>query len=399
MVEEGSFSPDGSRLAYVPMTNARNSAGASIAWKRYRGGRAALIWVANLSDSSIQKVPHENANDHNPMWVDRRVYFLSDRSGPVTLYAYDTQSKKVTQVLPNNGLDIKSASAGPGAIVYEQLGSLHLLDLKTGKPQKLNVRVVGDMPEVRPRFVKVTSRIVTAKLSPTGMRAAFEARGEILTVPAEKGDVRNLTNSPGVAERDPAWSPDGKWITYFSDASGEYALHLREQSGRGEVRKFNLGDPPSFYYSPVWSPDEKKIAYTDKRLNLWYLELEKGAPVRVDTDTYDSPRRFLDRVWSPDGRWLAYTKLLKNHLGAVFVYSLETGKSHQITDGMSDAKFANFDKDSKYLYFTASTDAGPTAGWLDMSSFNRPISRTVYVAVLRKDLPSPLAPESDEEKV
>ncbi len=226
----------------------------------------------------------------------------------------------------------------------------------------------------------------------------FGARGEILTVPAEKGDIRNLTNTPGVAERYPAWSPDGKRIAYFSDESGEYALHLCAQNGLGEVEKINLGNPPSFYYRPMWSPDNKKIAYTDKGLGVWYVDLAKKTPVRVDTDTYDTPERVLNPVWSPDSRWLAYTKQLKNHMRAVFVYSLEEGKAHQLTDGMSDARYADFDKNGERLYFTASTDVGPTTGWLDMSSINRPVSRSVYVIVLRKDLASPLAPESDEEK-
>lgn len=220
-----------------------------------------------------------------------------------------------------------------------------------------------------------------------------------LSVPAEKGNARNLTNSPGVADRDPAWSPNGRSIAYFSDESGEYALHIRDQSGMGEVKKIGLGDPPSYFYSPLWSPDSKKIAYTDKRLNLWYVDIEKGTPVKVDTNTYENPWRVMDPNWSPDNKWITYTKQLNNRMCAVFVYSLETGKSTQVTDGMSDARFANFDKNGKYLYFTASTNAGPTTGWLDMSSFPHQPTRSVYLIVLKKGEPSPLAPESDEEKV
>jgi tricorn protease len=283
--------------------------------------------------------------------------------------------------------------------VYEQFGSLHLFDLAANTSKRFEVRIVGDFPEVRPHFQKVKPAALSAAgLSPTGVRAVFQARGEIVTVPAEKGDIRNLTRTTNVAERDPAWSPDGKWIAYFSDESGEYALHLREQSGLGEVRKINLGEPPSFFYSPRWSPDSKKIAYTDKRLNLWFLEVEKPKPIRIDTDLYESPFRSLEPVWSPDSRWLAYAKHLANHMHAIFVYSRETQKSQQITDGMSDALYPAFDKNGKHLYFTASTDLGLSAGWLDMSSLNRPVTRSVYVAVLKKDLPSPLAPESDEEK-
>ncbi|HEX4966158.1 MAG TPA: PDZ domain-containing protein [Thermoanaerobaculia bacterium] len=397
--EEGTLSPDGSRLAYVPRWNRRNAPGTYVAWKRYRGGLASPVWIGNLADSAVEEVPHQGSNDFDPQWIGDKVYFLSDRNGPVTLFAYDTVSRKVSQVLENHGADIASASAGPGAIVYDQLGKLFLFDLSTGRSRGVEVKVAGDLPAVRPHYMKVTAdRIDSSALSPTGVRAVFEAHGEILTVPAEKGDVRNLTHSPGVAERSPAWSPDGQKIAYFSDESGEYALHIADQTGAGTVKKIDLGNPPSFFYEPKWSPDGKKIAYTDKRLNVWYVDLAKGTPVKVDSDTYDAPTRALDPAWSPDSRFLAYTKTLRNHMGAVFIHALDSGKSTQVTDGMSDARYAVFDKSGKYLYFTASTDVGPTTGWLDMSSFLRPVTRSVYVAVLDKTLPSPLAPLSDEEK-
>ncbi len=396
MAYEGVYSPDGTKLAYLPL------APAFAQWKNYRGGTTTKIWIANLSDSSVTEIPRQNSNDFNPMWTaekPEKLFFLSDRNGRFTLFEYDTRSKRVTQLVKNDGLDIKSAQAGPGAIVYEQFGEIKLYDLKSGQVKKVNITLSGDLASVRPRYEKVAARITNLAISPSGARAVFEARGEIITVPAEKGNARNLTNSPGVAERDPAWSPDGKWIAYFSDESGEYALHLRDQSGLGEVKKIHLGNPPSFFYSPTWSPDGKKIAFTDKRLNLWYVEIEKGTPVKVDTNTYDNPWRLMDPAWSPDSKWLAYTKQLKNRMCAVFVYSLDSGKTTQITDGMSDARFANFDKNGKYLYFTASTNAGPTTGWLDMSSFPHQITRSVYLLVLKKGEVSPLAPESDEEKV
>ncbi len=393
---DAAYSPDGASLAYMPLVPAFQQ------WKNYRGGMTTKIWIAKLSDSSVTEIPRQNSNDFNPMWTaekPEKVFFLSDRNGRFTLFEYDTRSKRVTQLVKNDGLDIKSAQAGPGAIVYEQFGEIKLYDLKSGQVKKVHITLSGDLASVRPRYEKVAARITNLALSPTGARAVFEARGEIITVPAEKGNARNLTNSPGVAERDPAWSPDGKWIAYFSDESGEYALHLSPQSGLGEVKKINLGNPPSFFYSPVWSPDSKKIAYTDKRLNLWYVEIEKGTPVKVDTNTYDNPWRVLDPAWSPDSQWIAYTKQLKNRMCAVFIYSLAEAKTTQITDGMSDARFAGFDKNGKYLYFTASTDAGPTTGWLDMSSFPHNVTRSVYVVVLKRGEASPLAPESDEEKV
>ncbi len=392
MAEEGSFSPDGTRIAYVPIARAFNT------WKRYRGGRTTPIWIARLSDSSVERVPRENSNDFNPMWVDQRIFFLSDRNGPVTLFSYDTKSKAVRQEIANTGFDIKSAAAGPGTIAYEQFGGIYLYDLKSGRSKRVEIRLSGDMPEVRTRYEKVGNRVASAAISPTGARAVFEARGEIFTVPAEKGDPRNLTLTPGVAERDPAWSPDGKSIAYFSDASGEYELHVEDQAGKTEVRKFRLSDPATFYYSPTWSPDSRKIAFTNKQLQLSFLDLDSGKVTKVDTDRYDGPRRIRWIAWAPDSKWLAYTKQLRNTLRAAFVYSLESGKAHQVTDGMSDVTCPVFDPDGKYLYLLASTDVGLTLGWRDMSAYFRPVTQSVYLVILSRNVPSPLTPESDEEK-
>ena len=390
---EGSYSPDGTRMAYVPNFQWQQ------AWKRYRGGQTTPVYIVKLNDLSLEKLPRENSNDSSPVWVGDTVYFLSDRNGPVTIFAYDTKTKSVKQVLRNTGLDLKSMSAGPGALVYEQFGGIYLLDTGNGKAKQVDIRIAGDLPATRPHYEKVADRIQAAAISPTGKRAVFEARGEILTVPAEKGDVRDLTRTAAFAERDPSWSPDGKWIAYFSDESGEYALHLEDQSGISQVKKINLGNPPSFFYGPTWSPDSKKIAYTDKRLNVWYVDIDKGTPVKVDTNPFDDPTFSFSLNWSPDSKWLAYDKLLENHLSAVFVYSPETGKSNQVTDGMSDARFPVFDRGGKLLYFTASTDVGLSVGWLDLSSYERPVRRSVYAAVLKKGEPSPVEPESDEEKI
>jgi tricorn protease len=400
---EGSLSSDGARLAYVPNLPAQ------IAWKHYRGGQTRAIWIAKLEDSSIEAmIPRDNSDDFNPMWVRDSIYFLSNRAGAVTLFSYDTKSRVVKQLLTNHGLDIKSASASSEAIVYEQFGSLHVVDLQSGGDRALDIRPVADFPEVRPYFLHVTpNRISSVDISPTGARAVFGVRGEILTVPANSGDIRNLTGTVDAVERDPAWAPDGDQIAYLSDASGEYELYVRDQSGVGDVLRIALGNPATFYYSPRWSPDSRKIAFTDKRQKYWYVDVKRKLPVLIDTDLYSdpappdspNPAHGLQVAWSPDSRWVAYTKQLPSHVHAVYVYSLEQAKSYQLTDGTSDAFFVAFDKGGDYLYFTASTDVGLATSWTDMTGLQHPITRNIYAVVLKGNHPSPMRPESDEESV
>jgi tricorn protease len=392
--EDGWYSPDGTRFAYVPNLRWQES------WKRYRGGQTTPVYIVTLSDLSLEKLPRENSNDFAPVWMGDTVYFLSDRNGAVTLFAYDTKTKSVKQAVENKGLDLKSLSAGPDALVYEQFGGIYVYDPQEGEAKRVDIHIAGDLPATRPHFEKVADKISGAGISPSGTRAVFEARGEIYTVPAEKGNVRNLTRTPAIAERDPSWSPDGKSVAFFSDESGEYALHVVDQTGLGTVKKIDLGKPGSFFYGPTWSPDSKKIAFTDKRLNLWYVDVEKptAAPVKVDADLYDAWGVLMTPAWSPDSKWLTFTKFLPNHMRAVFVHSLESGKSSQITDGLSDARFPVFDKGGKVLYFTASTDLGLAVTWLDLSGFQRPVSRNVYGVVLKKGDANPIEPQSDDEK-
>ena len=390
IAHDGSYSPDGSHIAYVPLFQWQQ------AWKRYRGGQTSKIWIADLANSSVIEIPRQNSNDFNPMWVGDQIYFLSDRNGPVTLFRYDTRGKQVKQLIENRSYDLKSASAGPGAIVYEQFGSLHLYDLKSGQSKEVKVRLAGDLPELRPHYVNVSKRLNNPDISPNGARAVFQARGEILTVPAEKGDPRNLTNSTNAYERQPAWSPDGNSIAYFSDESGEYALHVRDQNGFGSVKKIALGDQPAFYMAPRWSPDSKKIAYLDNHLGAWYVDLTDQKPVLVDRDYYQSDTDMAP-AWSPDSKWLAYSKSLKSHMAAISIYSLANAKTVQVTDGLSEAKHPVFDKEGKYLYFTASTDSG-AAMQPDIESAARPVTHSVYLVVLSKDDKSPFTPESDDEK-
>jgi tricorn protease len=404
-----SFSPDGQSLAYQPFTKWQP------AWKRYVGGQTTPIWIVNLKTLDLVKIPRENSNDSNPVWVGDQVYFLSDRSedgknaGPVTLYRYDTKSEKVSQVMPNSGLDLKSFQAGPAkgvdgsdrsALVVEQFGSILLVDPVTGMKMPVPIQVHGELASLAPHRVNLSpEEIQNAQVSPTGARAVFEAHGEIFTVPAEKGDTRNLTQTPGVAERDPAWSPDGKTIAYFSDASGEYQLYLHDQTGFKPPAVIDLGPDPSYFYSPTWSPDSKHILYTDKHLRLWLVDVPTGKPVLVDKEVFGNWGPNFNAVWSPDSKWIAYQRDLDNQLQAIFLYSIETHKSTQVTDGMSDASNPAFDPNGKFLYFLASTDDGPSSAGIDLSSLDRAQTNGVYVVVLEKFGASPVPPESDDEKI
>jgi tricorn protease len=389
---EGSLSPDGKRLAYVP--NLKWQPG----WKRYRGGQTTPVWLADLSTLALERVPRENSNDSSPAWLGDRVFFLSDRGGKVTLWSYDTATREVRSEFNNDGLDLKNVSAGPGGLVFERFGEIWLYDLAARAAHRVPIGVHADLPGVRPRFAEAGDDAAAAGLSPHGARALFQVRGEVFTAPVEHGDIRNVTRTPGVMERDPAWSPDGRTIAYLSDESGEYALHLAAQNGLGPVRKIPLGDPPSFFYRPQWSPDGKKLALTDKRLNLWVVDAASGALTRVDADRYDDPPRTLDPAWSPDSRLLAYTKRLPSHQHAVFLRALAEPVSRQVTDGLADARHPVFDRGGKYLYFTASTNVGLSASWLDLSSVDHPIASSVYALTLAKDTVSPVAPQSDEEE-
>ena len=391
MANKGIYSPDGKRMAYVRVPEAFDT------WRHYRGGRTTAIWLIDMSDYSVEEIPRENSNDTDPMWVGDTVYFISDRNHTMNLFSYQTSSKKLKQLTFHEDFDVKNASAGGGVIAYEQAGYIHIFDPKTEESSQLSIEIRGDLPGRRVHFANVSEMITGGDISPTGKRVVLSARGDIFTLPAKKGDYRNLTKSSGVHDRFPTWSPDGEKIAWFSDKGGEYGLVIVDQKGIGPERRIELKNP-SLYYRPVWSPDSKKIAYADKRLNLWFIDLESEKAVKIDHDTYDHPQRSLDHIWSPDSEWLVYSKRLKNHLHAIFAFSLERGESYQLTDGLSDAISPAFDKSGKYLYFLASTNYALNAGWLDMTSYERPFTRGVYLIVLSSEYTSPLLPESDEEE-
>ena len=388
----GNYSADGNTLAYVPVLQWEP------AWKHYRGGQTTPVWLVDMKTLDLVKIPRENSNDSSPVWQGNTVYFLSDRNGPVSLFSYDTSTKAVEQVIENHGYDLKTIAAGPGALVYEQFGSLHLYDLATRQEHTATVTIHGDLPSLTPHLAKIpASEMQNVDLSPTGVRVVVEAHGDIFTLPAEKGDTRNLTKTPGTAERDPGWSPDGKSIAYFSDASGEYQLYIRDQDGLLPPKVIDLGPDPSFFYSPRWSPDSKHIAFSDKHLHLWYVDAAGGKQTKIDTGLRGSFGRSTELSWSPDSQWIAYTRDLENLLHAVFLYSLATHTSTQVTDGMSNAAHPVFDPSGKYLYFMASTNNGPSSAGIDLSSYDRATNSSAYVIVLARDGASPVPPESDDE--
>lgn len=393
----GAYSPDGKHIAYEEFSTAfvPNWYEASM-WRHYRGGRTHPISVMNLAEYSVEKLPWNNSNDTAPMWTGNSIYFLSDRDFTVNLFTYDPRSKQVTQLTHHNDFDIMSASAGPDAVVYEQAGYIYLVDTKTGEAHKMTVEVNGDLPWARPQFKKVASMIRSAALSGTGVRAAFEARGEIFTVAAEKGDYRNLTQSPGAHDRSPVWSPDSTQVAWLSDASGEYQLMIGEPTGINKPRVLPLPST-AFFSAPTWSPDGAKILLQDNHRNLWTVDVPAGKTTKIDTDNYPDPARQFDAVWAPNSKWIAYSKNLASHLRAIFIYSLAEGKTHQITDGLADSISPAFDAGGKYIYFLSSTDYGPKTGWLEMSSLDRPVRRAIYLGVLSATEPSPLLPETGDE--
>ncbi len=392
---KATYSPDGTQMAYTPLGER------FLQWKNYRGGTVSTIWIYRFSDHSVEKImqPEGRCNDTDPMWIGDKIYFRSDRNGEFNLFVYDLASKEIKQLTEFTDFPILSASAGGGKIAFEQAGYLHIFDPEKAESAKLTIGVAADLQEVRPRFVKGFRYIRGGDISPSGARAVLEFRGEIISVPAEKGDPRKLTNTTAVHERSPIWSPDGKHIAYFTDESGEYELHVRSQDGKGDVKKFKISGA-GFYDSPVWSPDSQKIAFADNSWSLYWIDLKTGVVKKIGTEYFYGPSRFrtIHSAWSPDSKWIAYTLNTKSYMQRVYVYSIEQNKSFPLTDGLSEVGNPVFDESGKYLYFLSSTDAGPVKHWFAMSSADMRMTSSIYLAVLRKDIPNPLAKESDEEK-
>jgi tricorn protease len=388
---QGKISADGSRMAYR-MNNSWDEER-----RNYRGGQNRPIWIVDLKTYDLTSPPWTDSKDVDPVWIDDSVYFISDRDGVANIWEYQTRTKKISQLTRFTDFDVKTLNSGAGSIVFEQAGYVHELDPKSGREHVVNITAAGDFPWMMPNWKDVTNRITNMALSPTGKRVVVEARGEIFTIPAEKGDIRNLTNSSLSAERDPAWSPDGKSVSYFSDKSGEYRLYIEAQDGLTPPREIVLQNP-THYYTASWSPDSKKVLFSDTNLKVWVVDVASGQAKVVGNDPWMVPSRTLNPVWSPDSKWVAYASRLRSMYHAIFVSNVETSETKQITDGLADAVWPAWDASGKYLWFLASTDFGLRSQWLDMTSYDHDENFGLYLAVLKKTDASPLLPESDEDR-
>ena len=388
---QGKISPDATHIAYR-MNNSWDEER-----RNYRGGQNRPIWIVDLQTYDLVSPPWTDSKDVDPVWLNDAVYFISDRTGVANVWEYQTRTKKLTQLTRFTDFDVKTLDSGDGVVVFEQAGYVHELDPKSGKTHIVDISAAGDFPWMMPNWEDVTNRMTNMALSPTGKRVVVEARGEVFTIPAEKGDVRNLTNSSRSAERDPAWSPDGKFISFFSDKSGEYRLYIEAQDGLTPPREIVLSNP-THYYTPSWSPDSKKLVFTDTNLHVWVIDAATGQAKVVGNDPWMVPQRTLNPVWSPDSKWVAYSSRLRSLYHAIFVSNVETGETKQVTDGLADAVWPAWDASGKYLWFLASTDFGLRSQWLDMTSYDHDENFGLYFAVLKKTEASPLLPESDEDK-
>ncbi|TCK69142.1 tricorn protease [Winogradskyella wandonensis] len=391
----GELSPDGKYLAYTPIT------GWDAEWRNYRGGQAMPIWVVNMKTKALIRTQQPTQERHlDPVWLNGLVYYLSERDYTMNIWSFNPDTKEEKQVTFHKKFDVKSLDASDNQIVYEQGGYLHVYNPSNGNTKQLNITVNGDLNFYRPRWEDISARSLSnPNVSPTGKRAIFEHRGEIFTVPKENGTWTNLTNSPGVADRAPIWSPKGDKVAWFSDKSGEYQLMLADQDGQN-IEAITLPNP-TFYFQPDWSPDGKHIAYTDTHYNIWIINLETKKTNVVDTDSYAHPNRAMNPVWSPDSKWIAYAKQQKSHFKSIFAYHIDSKEIIQLTDPIADAITPVWDASGKYLYTLASTNYGLSSGWLDMSNYDpgANLARSLYAIVLSKNDKAPNLPKNDLEDV
>jgi tricorn protease len=383
-----SLSSDGNLIAYVaPAYDNRT-------WKRYRGGNAPDIIVYDFAHNTSTNVTKDwEGPDEWPMFHGRTLYYCSDRDGKkANIWAYDLDRKTHRQVTTFKEYDVKWPSIGSDAIVFENGGWLWVMDLPSEKLTQIRVQVPDDKPATRAEYRSVSDWTVNADISPSAKRAVIEARGELFSVPAEKGEVRNLTNSPGVRERDPAWSPDGRWIAYLSDRSGEYQLHVVGADGKTPERQVTK-EGATFRFGPMWSPDSKKLLFSDKTKRLYWTDVATGRITAIAHNDYSEIHEF---AWSGDSKWMCYSAATAAGFGQLQLYSLDTGRSTAVTDGFSDDFSPAFDPDGHWLYFVSRRTFTPQFGAFELDIHFGNTDK-IYAVSLQDTTASPVAPENDEE--
>ena len=385
-----SFSPDGTKIAYnIIFRNFRT-------WKRYTGGLAQSITIYDLKNNTSEDLPHTEWTDTFPMWHGNAIYFSSDR-GPehrLNLYRYDLGRKQTEQLTHFTDFDVMWPSLGPDAIVFENAGYLYTFDPQSNGTKKLNIYLPGERDQAMKHWANVSKSVSDFDISPEGKRAVFSARGDVFTVPAKEGSIRNLTRTPGIRERQVAWSPDGRGIAYVSDRSGEDEIYITPQDGLGKEQQITSGYK-GFKFAPAWSFDSKKLAWADKDLRLWYVDINDRKSVEVDRGKYGEITNY---AWSPDSLWLVYDKSENSGFSLVYLYSLETRTSTPVTTSMTNSYGGIFDPEGKYLYFLSDRDYNEIVGSIDFE-FANPKTTRVYVITLRKDEPSPFQVLSDEAQI
>jgi tricorn protease len=388
---DADISADGRAIAYA-QTPPQSQ------WKAYRGGTVSRIAIMTFADHALRKVPQpaSRCNDINPMWIGGKIYFDSDRNGEFNLHSFDPASGEVRQLTTYQDFPVVNANVGGGQVIFEQGGHLRVFDPATSKTTTLRVGVASDLRETRPRRVSNVDYVRNIAPSPDLGQVALEYRGEIVTVPAQKGaPIRSLTQSAGANDRAPAWSPGGGKIAWFSDESGDYDLYVADSSGTGKPRRIAIDGGSGFYLDLEWSPDEKRVSFLDNAYSLFVLELDTGRATRIAENDYFGHAPFISHNWSPDSQWLAYTQNSNGLLQVVHAYSVAQRKSFRITDGLTEVSEPVFDRNGRYLYVIASDQAGPVKDWFSLASLDLTFTHSLYAIVLRRGDASPLPREGE----
>jgi len=384
-----SFSPDDSRIAYNRIFREFRT------WKNYRGGMADDIWIYDLKSGALENITQNDAQDIFPMWApNNRIYFVSERTGRGNLFVYDLATKTTRQLTQFTAFDVKFPSLGPGTIVFEQAGQLWQLDLKSERAAAVPILVQEDLVTRRPSLQSVARWVQSVDLSPDGQRATVVARGDVFTVPAKNGPTRNLTQTPGIHERSATWSPDGRWVAYLSDASGEFELYVQAQDGRTPATKLT-SDADTYYFLPRWSPDSKQLAWADRLSRLRVIDVDSKQVTSVATNPSGLIRDF---AWSPDSQWITWTREHLQTPSQVMITHVAKGDTVAVTDGWYDANSPRFSDDGKWLTFASGRDFNPIYSDTEWNHAYQNMER-IYLVALAKSTPSPFAPRSDEVSV